>query len=353
MRFIHTADIHLGAAPDRGMPWSGTRSREIWDTFREICMQAGKMHAELLLVAGDLFHRPPTVAELREVNAMFAMIPRTRVVLIAGNHDYVTPGCLYQTFQWNENVTGLFSGRAQREVFPQIKTAIYGCSYTRAEQTEPLYDHLRPERDGYFHILLGHGGDAKHSPVDVPGLLRGGFDYIALGHIHRPGQMADGRAWQSGAPVPIDSADTGVHGYVVGEVTGRGVHTRFVPLRGREYRVLEVPCSADDTTYSVQERVRTMISREPQHIYRVVLTGEHPAGAGFDVSAFRSTGMVLGTEDRTVARIDLEELKARYAGGLIGRYIARFEGKERSAAEEKALYYGLEALLSTREDGRS
>ena len=36
MKFIHIADIHLGAAPDLGRPWSKARAKEIWDTFSEV-----------------------------------------------------------------------------------------------------------------------------------------------------------------------------------------------------------------------------------------------------------------------------------------------------------------------------
>lgn len=34
MKFFHAADIHLGAEPDKGFPWSKERGREIWDSFR-------------------------------------------------------------------------------------------------------------------------------------------------------------------------------------------------------------------------------------------------------------------------------------------------------------------------------
>lgn len=36
MRFIHLADVHLGAVPDRGCPWSDKRENEIWETFHRI-----------------------------------------------------------------------------------------------------------------------------------------------------------------------------------------------------------------------------------------------------------------------------------------------------------------------------
>ena len=42
----------------------------------------------------------------------------------------------------------------------------------------------------------------------------------------------------------------------------------------------------------------------------------------------------------------LEELKQQYRGQLIGQYIESFEDHERTLTEEKALQYGLEALLA-------
>ena len=33
MRFIHMADVHLGAVPDSGCPWSAFRENEIWETI--------------------------------------------------------------------------------------------------------------------------------------------------------------------------------------------------------------------------------------------------------------------------------------------------------------------------------
>ena len=67
MRFFHIADVHLGAEPDKGCPWSQDRSREIWDSFQKAIEQAGKFHADLFLIAGDLFHRQPLVKDLKKV----------------------------------------------------------------------------------------------------------------------------------------------------------------------------------------------------------------------------------------------------------------------------------------------
>ena len=66
MRFIHLADVHLGAVPDRGCPWSSRREEEIWETFRRVIAGIRENPVDLLFIAGDLFHRQPLLRELKE-----------------------------------------------------------------------------------------------------------------------------------------------------------------------------------------------------------------------------------------------------------------------------------------------
>ena len=67
MRFIHVADIHMGAVPDRGKSWSQKRSEEIEATFYGLLKEAGRQGIDLILIAGDIFHRPPTKVEGAEL----------------------------------------------------------------------------------------------------------------------------------------------------------------------------------------------------------------------------------------------------------------------------------------------
>lgn len=55
IRFIHLSDVHLGAVPDRGCPWSHEREEEIWETFRRVIVGIRKNPVDLLFIAGDLF----------------------------------------------------------------------------------------------------------------------------------------------------------------------------------------------------------------------------------------------------------------------------------------------------------
>ncbi len=349
MRFIHMADVHLGAAPDGRTEWSGTRKKEIWETFRSSIEDARREQVDLLLIAGDLFHRQPLLEELREVNYLFSTLPNTRVVLIAGNHDYLQPASNYLNFSWSRNVVCLFSRECECVRFSDIETEVYGLSYYRQEIPEPLYEGIHPvqTREKCCRILLAHGGDSQHIPISREALQKSGFDYIALGHIHKPQVLIKDRAAYAGALEPIDCNDPGPHGYILGEYARGRLQIRFVRKAKREYVFLPLEVTDADTTFSLRDKLEKKIEeRGWQHIYRVILQGKREPQIHFDKEKLMEFGMVLEVEDQTMPAFHLEELKRKYAGQMIGRYIESFEGHERSQIEEKALQYGLEALLT-------
>lgn len=77
---------------------------------------------------------------------------------------------------------------------------------------------------------MHHGGDERHIPFDVRVLEKSGFDYIALGHIHKPQTLRKNRIIYPGALEPVDKNDTGGHGYVKGEITERGFSHQWMPV---------------------------------------------------------------------------------------------------------------------------
>ena len=203
MRFMHIADVHLGAAPDHGYPWAKARGKELWEGFRRCIADANEKKVDLLL--------------------------------IAGNRDYLEPSSPYLTYQWNENVITIFSRQLERIRLPELKLEIYGMSYHHREIPEPIMAGVCAEKDEYFKILLLHGGDASHIPLNKDELLDAGFDYIALGHLHNPQVYIRNLAVYAGAPEPVCAEDTGEHGYVLGEVQRKKVHISFVEMEGRRY----------------------------------------------------------------------------------------------------------------------
>ena len=62
----------------------------------------------------------------------------------------------------------------------------------------------------------------------------------------------------------------------------------------------------------------------------------------------KGLGNITEVTDMTRPAYDLQALLRQYSGTLVGDYIRYFQEKgELSVVEEKALYYGLVALLET------
>ena len=345
MLIIHAADIHLGASPDKGEGWGEKRKEELWGSFEKFIETVEEQQADLLLIAGDLFHRPPLLRELREVNGLFAALTKTRVVFIAGNHDYIGKNSFYRGFSWAANVFFFKKEEMQSVKFPDLKLDVYGLSYEKKEIKERLYDEVMPENNGYYHILLAHGGDEKHIPFTKEKLRNSGFDYIALGHIHKPGMLISGQMVMAGSLQPLEHTERGVHGYVQVKVTEEGNEICLIPFAKREYRTLYLQVTKEDTMSSIDRRLREQIQREGErHIYDVVLTGECHGTLEILEEKLKSAGNVRAVFDETEKKFDYEQLKTEHQGCLLERYISSFGGCT-ELVEKEALQIGTAAIL--------
>lgn len=349
VRFFHIADTHLGAAPDAGFPWSEERKTEIWDSLRSVIQKADREAVDLLLIAGDLFHRQPLMRELKELNYLFSTLKKTKVVFIIGNHDYLKVDSYYLDFPWSENVTCLKGMECEHVVFEELDTEVYGLSYHSREIREAKYDNLEPEKKAGCSILLAHGGEPKHIPIDRKKLLLSGFDYIALGHIHKPEMIEPNRMAYAGALEPIDMNDTGAHGFISGEYVNGQVTTQFVPWAVREYVHLTFDAGQVPTSQAFLEQVRMQIaSKGSQHIYRIVMKGFRDPDIVYDMEACRRLGNIVEVRDESVPDYDFEHLARVHEGDIVGRYIERLYHGEMNETEKKALYYGVHSLMEMR-----
>nr|WP_294659473.1 metallophosphoesterase [uncultured Blautia sp.] len=348
IRFIHLADVHLGAVPDRGCPWSREREEEIWETFRRVIATIRKSPVDLLFIAGDLFHRQPLLSELREINDLFATIPGTRVFLMAGDNDYMKEESFYRTFKWNDNVS-FFDGESRTCIeIPEKNIYVYGLSYEHREIHEALYDDWKKSDKRGFHVLMAHGGDEQHIPLDFRKLAEGGFDYIALGHRHQ--HQAPLRDWTlySGALEPIDRNDLGEHGYIEGTYDEGTVRTHLVPFASRSYQNLLLTVREGSTQHTLEEMLRNEImKRGGKNIYRVIIQGTRSPGSLLLAERLKTMGNIVEVLDESRPAYDLKKLHEQYKGTLIGDYIEQFtDNAHRSVVEDKALYHGLQSLLN-------
>lgn len=354
MRFIHTADIHWGMSPDNDKSWSRERAQAIKDTFGEIVRQAKLRDVDFLFVAGDLFHRQPLLRDLKELNYLFSTIPSVRVVLIAGNHDRIRNNSAILSFTWCPNVTWLMDEELSSVYFEDCNTEVHGFSYHTAEITESRLNDLKAPDDGRIHVLLVHGGDAAHLPLDRQQLAAAGFTYAALGHIHKP-ELAPDKTWAyPGSPEPLDKTETGRHGIIVGEIApaARRVSSlEFIPLSQANYIPLIVNVTPATTNTELASRVAEEIrSRGAENIYRFRIRGMRDPDIVFDLELLESRMRIVEILDETEPQYDFSRLFAEHPSDMIGFYIRALQKEDMSAVEKKALYYGIDALLRTQDE---
>ncbi|MEG0227463.1 MAG: DNA repair exonuclease [Lachnospiraceae bacterium] len=349
MKFLHIADVHLGANPKSGKAYSENRGKEIWNSFSQVIEVCEKESVDLLLIAGDLFHRQPLLRELKEVNYLFSTLTKTQVVLIAGNHDYIKRDSYYRTFEWSENVRPLLGEKMGIVELPELETCVYGFSYYRKEIPEPLYEEVHPAGKEKYEILLAHGGDERCIPIKKNKLAALGFSYVALGHIHKPEELVKNSVAYAGALEPLDKNETGRHGYILGEINERGTRITFVPQAKREYVHLEIEVNENMTALSLKETVKTTLEQcGVQNLYQLILKGFRDPDILFDPDILDMYGNVLEVLDESYPAYHFEKLKAQNEDNLLGRYIESFDQTQLGSLEKQALYEGVQALLMTK-----
>lgn len=354
MKFIHIADTHIGATPDADFPWGEQRQKEILINFSKLMDLCNEQKVDLLLIAGDVFHKSPPLSELIEVNYCFQKLHNTKVVLIAGNHDHIGRLSHYKEFIWAENVYPLFDSEMDSVYIEELNAEIYGFSYHQREINEPRYDHILPLCKDRMNILLAHGGNDKNIPMNYNKILQNGFDYVAMGHMHKPRIFSDRMAYV-GSFEPMDKNEVGERGYIVGilekEEEKSIIQIRFVPNAVRRYYEIRMNTNAATTNIGLREELALKIKElGMQNMFIVTIEGTRNKEITFQIDGFYSLGNIVDVQDNTVLEVDFEALLHENRENIIGMYINQIKkSRTDDKIKNKALFYGIEALLRGKE----
>ncbi|PWL16430.1 DNA repair exonuclease [Falsochrobactrum shanghaiense] len=196
-RFIHTADLHLDAPlkaialrdPDLAQA-VGVASRTALSRIVDMCIDESVI---FLVIAGDLWdgeHSSTKTPRFLKQELLRLHAAGIRCFIIRGNHDALAR----QTGELDlpEN-TILFGGRASTAELDVEghRIAIHGLSFREPHAPESLLPRYPAPKPGAFNIgmmhtsLNGSPGHDNYAPCSLSDLDAHGYDYWALGHIHR------------------------------------------------------------------------------------------------------------------------------------------------------------------------
>jgi DNA repair exonuclease SbcCD nuclease subunit len=194
IRILHTADVHL----DSPLKSLALRDKELRDRVRTASRAAFVKIVDFalaedvaaVLVAGDLFdgaQRSASTAAFLTMQLERLRQGGIRVFYIKGNHDAENP--LTGEFVLPENVH-VFDGRGGKVQLVE-SVWIHGVSFANRHAPESLLPKFQAPVEGAVNIamlhtsLMGAEGHDPYAPCAIGDLTSAGFDYWALGHVHR------------------------------------------------------------------------------------------------------------------------------------------------------------------------
>lgn len=196
MKFIHAADLHLDS-PLKGLErYEGAPAEDVREAPRRalenLVALAVEAAADFVLIAGDVYDGdwPDHGTGLffaRQMRLLAeAKIP---VFLIRGNHDAAS--VITKSLRLPENVTLLSDKKAETRILESAGAAIHGQSFAGRSVPENLAQGYPAAVPGLFNIgmlhtsLTGYEGHDPYAPCSLADLKAKGYDYWALGHIHK------------------------------------------------------------------------------------------------------------------------------------------------------------------------
>ena len=194
--FLHAADIHLDS-PLKGLSGQeGNAAERIRNAtraaFEQLVSQAIEEKVDFVIIAGDLYD-----GDWRDFKTglFFAgQIGRLNgsdipVFLLYGNHDAESQ--LTKQLDLPDNVHVFGARRPETFRLNELNVALHGQSFRQRDVVDNLVPNYPSPLPGAFNIgvlhtgLGGMGGHANYAPCSIDDLVNKGYDYWALGHVHK------------------------------------------------------------------------------------------------------------------------------------------------------------------------
>jgi len=195
-RFLHAADIHLdsplvGLDRYESAPVAAARGATR-RAFENLVHLAIDEEVAFVVLAGDLYDGDwkdyrtglffvEQMTKLREAD-----IP---VFIVAGNHDAASQ--LTKNLRSPDNVHFLSARKPETRLVEAFDVAIHGQGFASRAVTEDLAAAYPVGDPGLFHVgllhtsLEGREGHATYAPTSTQVLAQKGYQYWALGHVHK------------------------------------------------------------------------------------------------------------------------------------------------------------------------
>jgi len=362
VKVFHCADIHLDSPFSLFSPREAEKRRtELRAAFTSALMYAREKKADLFLISGDLFDGDYVTRDTRELLVReFAKCGDMKIFISPGNHDPYSVGSVYDTTEFPENVY-VFKGEREIISLDDIGVDVYGFGFTSKNYISSPVSGWSIKDRSKINILVTHGdmvGSGEMTgPITKQEIAASGFDYIALGHIHKPtGLLSENGVFYS-YPGCIEGRsfdELGYKGAMYGTVDKGNVDMALKRFSKSRYEWISVDISGVNEKMEALDVIRNAIRQYTDDTaLRLTLTGElknafvilpNEIGKGCEYPYY------IEIIDQTYITPDLGELEQ--SNTLKGIFVRKITEQMRAFHPESeeyqtlslALKYGLAAL---------
>lgn len=354
MKFVHIADMHFDTSFSQmnNSNLGILRRLDQRKIFRKIIDFIKENEIEYLFIAGDLYeHKFIRESTIEYINNLFKEISNTKVFITPGNHDPYLKNSFYSKYNWNNNV---YIFGASISVVNTENANIYGYGFNDFYYTNSEIENLELEDKNKINILITHGTlngtnntERQYNAIQRSALEKIGFDYVALGHIHKSNYTKDEHIVYPGSTISIGFDEEGKHGMVVGNIDENGLQTEFIPLDESEFKVLEVNVEQFNSIDELIEHLNLIYLNE-KDFYEIILVGKR----SFEIDMYNLKKMItreniIKYKNLTKLNYDLQKIsnETTLKGLFIQEIMARMNDENYDKEIlENALEIGLEIL---------
>ena len=273
MKIIHTADVHLGSKFKSANANIGKdRRKDLFETFFTMIEKAKDEKYRYFIISGDLFEDELISRfDVKKTIEKMKWAKDTRFIVSNGNHDAYIENIIGKDLP--ENI--YINTKNKKYCFEDDNICFWTKGIEKREIKKAFEESKIEIEKDQINILVFHGDiqkDSVYRQVNIKELEKKGFDYIALGHIHKK-ELFQKSAYP-GSPEPLDFNENGKHGFVEIEINEK-IDFRFVEFAKREYVRLEVDI---DPSMSIEEIIKNLISKAGKFnmdmdLFRIILKG--------------------------------------------------------------------------------
>ena len=342
MKFVHIADLHLDSPfttisdrADLGMQ----RRLEQREALKKVVDFIKENGIEYLFISGDLYEQEYIrESTIKYVNNLFKKIPKTKIYITPGNHDPYIKNSYYALFNWNNNVK-IFTQNVEKIENEEVD--IYGFGFNNFEMRENQLENIKIENNNKINILITHGDiiDSIYNPMNINLLKNKGFDYVALGHVHKRDDSTN--IVYPGSLISLGFDELGEHGMIVGEIINKKLFKKFIPIDNREFIEKEINIS---DIYSEEELIEKINNiEENNNLYKINLIGYRNFPININIKLLKNN--IIKIKNNTKIKIELKENNYTLKGIFIKKLNEKKNNREiNEDTYEKILELGMQVL---------